>query len=103
MTSLHEASGCPRLLPASSSGNLLALGGGRGGSGIINCKVTDRNGSVASVCAVRSEDHVMVVTNRGMMIRVEVAQISPTQDTYIYHDTRQPFPTGGSGRIHDNP
>jgi len=49
---------------------------GRGGSGIINCKVTDKNGLVASVCGVRADEHIMVVTIRGMMIRFEVAQIA---------------------------
>jgi DNA gyrase subunit A len=48
----------------------------RGGSGIINIKVTERNGSVASVCGVSKDDQLMVVTDRGMMIRMRVAQIS---------------------------
>ncbi len=49
---------------------------GRGGSGIINCKVTDKNGLVAAVSSVSTDAQVMVVTNRGMMIRLEVATIS---------------------------
>jgi DNA gyrase subunit A len=48
----------------------------RGGSGIINVKVSERNGLVAGVCGVTADDEVMVVTNRGMMIRTEVNQIS---------------------------
>lgn len=48
----------------------------RGGSGIINVKVTEKNGLVAGVCGVSPEDEVMVVTNRGMMIRTVVGQIS---------------------------
>ena len=48
----------------------------RGGSGIINIKVNERNGAVSSVCGVSAEDNVMVVTNRGMMIRTSVGQIS---------------------------
>ncbi len=49
---------------------------GRGGSGTINCKITTKNGPVASVSGVSSDDQVMVVTNRGMMIRTQVGQIS---------------------------
>ncbi len=48
----------------------------RGGSGIINCKLTDRNGAVAAVCAAEEEDQLMVVTDKGMMIRTRVEQIS---------------------------
>lgn len=48
----------------------------RGGVGIIDCKVTEKNGMVAGVAVVGKDDEVMVVTNRGMMIRVPVAQIS---------------------------
>lgn len=49
---------------------------GRGGSGIINMKLSERTGEVASARAVHPEDEIMVVTNRGMMIRTRVDQIS---------------------------
>ncbi|MBI5509491.1 MAG: DNA gyrase subunit A [Deltaproteobacteria bacterium] len=49
---------------------------GRGGSGIINCKVTERNGQVASVVAVEPDDQVMVVTDHGTLIRIRVKQVS---------------------------
>ena len=49
---------------------------GRGGSGIINIKTTERNGAVAGICGVCEADELMVVTNRGMMIRTSAAQIS---------------------------
>lgn len=48
---------------------------GRGGSGIINCKLVG-DAHVAGVVGVRDDDHVMVVTNRGMMMRTQVSQIS---------------------------
>ena len=48
----------------------------RGGSGVINCKVSDRNGPVTGACAVNKDDQVMIVTDRGMMIRMRVKQIS---------------------------
>lgn len=49
---------------------------GRGGSGIINMKISDRTGEVSSARAVLPDDEIMVVTNRGMMIRTRVDQIS---------------------------
>ncbi|MEO1171176.1 MAG: DNA gyrase C-terminal beta-propeller domain-containing protein, partial [Myxococcota bacterium] len=49
---------------------------GRGGSGIINMKTSSRTGEVASARAVAEDDEIMVVTNRGMMIRTAVKQIS---------------------------
>jgi DNA gyrase subunit A len=60
---------------------------GRGGSGIINGKVGDRNGPVAGVVGVNTDDEIMVVTDRGMMIRMRVKQVSeqgrPTQGVRI--------------------
>ena len=48
----------------------------RGGVGVTNCKVTERNGLVAGFCAVNDDAEVMVVTNGGMVIRMPVNQIS---------------------------
>jgi DNA gyrase subunit A len=48
----------------------------RGGSGVINTKVTSRNGPVVGVCGVNRDDQIMVVTDRGMMIRMRVKQVS---------------------------
>lgn len=49
----------------------------RGGSGLINVKVTERNGLVAGVCGVETKTEVMIVTTRGMMIRFGLEQIAP--------------------------
>jgi len=43
---------------------------------VLNFKLTDKTGSVAAVSGVKPTDEVMVVTNRGMMIRVKVQEIS---------------------------
>jgi DNA gyrase subunit A len=48
----------------------------RGGQGIINIKISERNGLVAGVCGVCEDDEVMVVTNRGMMIRMLCQEIN---------------------------
>jgi DNA gyrase subunit A len=48
----------------------------RGGKGIITIKATERNGAVVAAVPVREDDEVMIITNRGMLIRMPVAQIS---------------------------
>jgi DNA gyrase subunit A len=46
----------------------------RGGKGIINMKVTPKNGLVVGVLAVMPDDEIMAVTRNGMVVRC------PTQD-----------------------
>ncbi|MCA9403478.1 MAG: DNA gyrase subunit A [Candidatus Omnitrophica bacterium] len=50
----------------------------RGGKGIINVKVTDRNGKVVGVLAVMQGDEIMAVTKSGMMVRCSPAEIRQT-------------------------
>jgi DNA gyrase subunit A len=49
---------------------------GRGGKGIIDIKTTERNGRVVAVAQVRDADEVMLVTNGGMLIRMQAKEIS---------------------------
>jgi DNA gyrase subunit A len=48
----------------------------RGGKGIITIKTTERNGPVVSAVPVAEREEVMLITNRGMVIRLPVRQIS---------------------------
>ena len=48
----------------------------RGGSGIINLKVVAKNGSVVGVKAVREENEIMLISKKGMVVRVAVKGIS---------------------------
>ncbi len=48
---------------------------GRGGQGIINIATTERNGNVAASFPINIEDDIMLVTNKGQMIRVKVSEI----------------------------
>ncbi|MDJ0761693.1 MAG: DNA gyrase subunit A [Myxococcota bacterium] len=48
----------------------------RGGVGIITIKTTERNGRVVNVRPVAEEDHLMLITNRGKLIRISVGSIS---------------------------
>ncbi len=48
----------------------------RGGSGIINLKVVDKNGLVVGVKSVREEDEIMLISKQGMVVRVAVGGIS---------------------------
>jgi DNA gyrase subunit A len=43
---------------------------GRGGSGIITIKATDRNGAVVGIYLVENKDHLMVMTEKGKIIRM---------------------------------
>ncbi|HEU4403626.1 MAG TPA: DNA gyrase C-terminal beta-propeller domain-containing protein, partial [Candidatus Polarisedimenticolia bacterium] len=62
---------------------------GRGGSGIINLKVTDKTGPVVRVMEVADDDQVMVITVYGKIIRTNTKDISlmgrPTQGVRLIH------------------
>jgi DNA gyrase subunit A len=49
---------------------------GRGGSGIINIRVTQKNGPVVGVMETSSADQIMMVTQQGKIIRMNVEGIS---------------------------
>jgi DNA gyrase subunit A len=48
----------------------------RGGKGLINIKATPRNGSVVGVKFLAGDEHVMLITEKGMIIRLNTADIS---------------------------
>ncbi len=47
----------------------------RGGKGIINVKVSEKNGKVVNVLTVAEEDEAILVTTGGMVVRCPVSQI----------------------------
>ena len=47
----------------------------RGGKGIINVKVTPKNGKVVNVLTVQDEDEIIIVTTGAMVVRCPVNQI----------------------------
>ncbi len=47
----------------------------RGGKGIINVKVTDKNGAAVSLKTVTDKDELMVITQNGMFLRCAVKDI----------------------------
>jgi len=49
---------------------------GRGGQGVISIQVTERNGKVVSAIQVKEEDEVMLISNKGTLVRVPVSEIS---------------------------
>jgi len=50
----------------------------RGGSGVINVKVTDKNGPVVGIKAVTDEDQVLLITEKGILIRLKVKDVRET-------------------------
>lgn len=49
---------------------------GRGGSGIMTMKITDKNGPVVAVRQVLDEDDLIIASNQGKVIRTRVSEIS---------------------------
>ncbi|OGT54036.1 MAG: DNA gyrase subunit A [Gammaproteobacteria bacterium RIFCSPHIGHO2_12_FULL_42_10] len=49
---------------------------GRGGIGIISIQVNDRNGKVIGAIQVKQDAGVMLISNKGMVVRVPVSEIS---------------------------
>ena len=49
---------------------------GRGGKGIIDIKTSDRNGSVIGAAQVSEDDEIMLITNKGMLIRTRAKDVS---------------------------
>jgi len=50
----------------------------RGGKGIITMKTTEKTGGVAGALTVRDSDEMMLITNKGKMVRTRVAEIRET-------------------------
>jgi DNA gyrase subunit A len=48
----------------------------RGGKGVIDIKTGERNGNVVAVLKVTDADQIMIVTNKGTLIRSRVADVS---------------------------
>jgi DNA gyrase subunit A len=48
---------------------------GRGGSGVINVKTTERNGKVTSIAQVTEESEVMLISQYGKIIRMDSSTI----------------------------
>jgi DNA gyrase subunit A len=51
---------------------------GRGGSGVINVKVTEKNGAVVGIKSVTDADQLLLITERGQLIRIKVKDIRET-------------------------
>lgn len=48
----------------------------RGGKGIKTAKITERNGNIVCITTVTGEEDLMIVTNGGVIIRLDVEDIS---------------------------
>ena len=47
----------------------------RGGQGVISMKTSDRNGSMVSSTLVEDNDGIMLISDKGTMIRTSVEQV----------------------------
>jgi len=50
----------------------------RGGKGVITMKTNEKTGGVAGALTVRDSDELMLITNKGKMVRTKVAGIRET-------------------------
>ncbi len=50
----------------------------RGGSGITNIITSKRNGSVVGSFPIEGNDHIMIITDKGTLIRTEIASVRIT-------------------------
>lgn len=48
----------------------------RGGRGVISIQVSDRNGQVVGATQVSDEDEILLITNRGTLVRTRVNEVS---------------------------
>jgi len=48
----------------------------RAGKGIINMKLTEKNGDIVQILPVSITDHLVIITSRGQVIRTKVEEIS---------------------------
>ncbi|MDY5973881.1 DNA gyrase subunit A [Streptococcus hyovaginalis] len=51
---------------------------GRGGKGIKTANITNKNGALAGLVTVSGDEDVMLITNKGVVIRTNVSNISQT-------------------------
>ena len=50
----------------------------RGGKGVINIKVTDKNGEAVNLKTVNDKDELMVITQNGIFLRCAIKDIRET-------------------------
>jgi DNA gyrase subunit A len=49
---------------------------GRGGQGVISIQVNERNGKVVGAVQVGDEDEILLISNRGTLVRTRVSEVS---------------------------
>ena len=50
----------------------------RGGKGIINIKISSKNGPVVGIKSVKDDDEIMIITQHGMIVRTPVKNVRAT-------------------------
>jgi DNA gyrase subunit A len=49
---------------------------GRGGQGVIGMQTSDRNGAVVGAVQVSESDEIMLISNKGTLVRTRVEEVS---------------------------
>ncbi|MEE0881496.1 MAG: DNA gyrase C-terminal beta-propeller domain-containing protein, partial [Turicibacter sp.] len=50
----------------------------RGGKGVKTLTITEKNGTLVAMKAVNGDEDLLIVTNKGVIIRTPISQISQT-------------------------
>ena len=50
----------------------------RGGTGVINVRVTEKNGPVVGIKSVADDDHLLLITEQGILIRFAASDVRET-------------------------
>ena len=50
----------------------------RGGTGVINVRVTEKNGPVVAIKSVADGDHLLLITEQGLLIRIAASDVRET-------------------------
>ncbi|MGM9902828.1 MAG: DNA gyrase subunit A [Enterococcus sp.] len=56
---------------------------GRGGKGIKTANITEKNGSLAGLATVAGDEDIMLITDKGVIIRFNVSSVSQTGRTTL--------------------
>ena len=67
----------------------------RGGKGIINIKVTEKNGHAVGVVSVKPGDQVMLITSSGKLIQGSLRFLRPS-DSFTHSPSKEEDPDGDS-------
>ena len=59
---------------------------GRGGQGVIGMQASERNGKVVGAVQVSESDEIMLISDKGTLVRTRVDEVSVQEETHRASD-----------------